>query len=179
MTRAANASTVMAPSPRAAILFSSLLDSLLQDPYFRAKPPKTAGREQYGAAFVDRLVRVRAPIEDLIATATAFTAAAIAAGITQFRAGHRRSDRLRRRHAQPPAHGTNRRFPARLPRDHDRAVRHRPGRERGHRVRDSGASDMETRDGKSPRRHRRPQSRRARKNKFLNRLSRVHSRMAD
>jgi anhydro-N-acetylmuramic acid kinase len=61
-----------------------LLDSLLQDAYYRAKPPKTAGREQYGPAFVDRLVRTGAPLEDLIATATAFTAASIAAAITRF-----------------------------------------------------------------------------------------------
>jgi anhydro-N-acetylmuramic acid kinase len=61
-----------------------LLDSLLTDPYFRAKPPKTAGREQYGAAFVDKLVGTSAPMEDLIATATAFTAASITAGITRF-----------------------------------------------------------------------------------------------
>jgi anhydro-N-acetylmuramic acid kinase len=65
-------------------IIRSLLDSLLRDAYYRAKPPKTAGREQYGAAFVNGLMRVRAPIEDLIATATAFTAAAVAAGITQF-----------------------------------------------------------------------------------------------
>jgi len=65
-------------------IIPALLDSLLTDPYFGAKPPKTAGREQYGAAFVDKLVRTGAPMEDLIATATAFTAAAIAAGITRF-----------------------------------------------------------------------------------------------
>src|SRR3954452_15187388 len=28
-----------------------LLDDLLRDPYYRARPPKSAGREQYGAAF--------------------------------------------------------------------------------------------------------------------------------
>ena len=32
-----------------------LLAKLLRDKYFRAKPPKAAGREQYGADFVARL----------------------------------------------------------------------------------------------------------------------------
>jgi anhydro-N-acetylmuramic acid kinase len=61
-----------------------LLDSWLADPYFRAKPPKTAGREQYGADFIDKISANGLPPEDLIATATAFTAAAIAIGIAQF-----------------------------------------------------------------------------------------------
>jgi anhydro-N-acetylmuramic acid kinase len=61
-----------------------LLDSLLADQYYKSKPPKTAGREQYGAEFVDRLLATGLPIEDLIATATALTAATISAGITRF-----------------------------------------------------------------------------------------------
>ncbi len=58
-----------------------LLDALLADKYYKAKPPKTAGREQYGSAFVDRLVATGLPFEDLIAIATALTAATIAAAI--------------------------------------------------------------------------------------------------
>ncbi len=61
-----------------------LLDSLLADEYYKTKPPKTAGREQYGAPFIDRLVATGLPMEDLIATATALTAAAIAVGIARF-----------------------------------------------------------------------------------------------
>jgi anhydro-N-acetylmuramic acid kinase len=61
-----------------------LLESLLHDAYYKAKPPKTAGREQYGAQFVERLVSTGLPKEDLIATATALTAATIAAGVTRF-----------------------------------------------------------------------------------------------
>jgi anhydro-N-acetylmuramic acid kinase len=64
-----------------------LLDSLLTARYFKAAPPKTAGREQYGAPFVDALLQTGLPLEDLIATATAFTAASIAAGITRFAPG--------------------------------------------------------------------------------------------
>jgi anhydro-N-acetylmuramic acid kinase len=61
-----------------------LLRDLLQDGYYRAKPPKSAGREQYGAEFVERLLATGLPLPDLIATATALTAAAAAAGIERF-----------------------------------------------------------------------------------------------
>src|ERR1019366_3102373 len=43
-----------------------LLDRLLADPYYRRKPPKSAGREQYGAEFVARLKQSGLPIPDLI-----------------------------------------------------------------------------------------------------------------
>ena len=62
----------------------TLLRSLLLNPYYRAKPPKTAGREEYGADFVDRIVAAGLPFEDLIATATALTAATIAEGVKRF-----------------------------------------------------------------------------------------------
>jgi len=61
-----------------------LLDSLLADRYYRQHPPKTAGREQYGREFVERLHRSGLPPLDLIATATALTAATIAAAIRRF-----------------------------------------------------------------------------------------------
>lgn len=61
-----------------------LLDRLLDDGYFRQPPPKSAGREQYGREFVGRLLDVGLPMPDLIATATAFTAAAVALGIERF-----------------------------------------------------------------------------------------------
>jgi anhydro-N-acetylmuramic acid kinase len=60
-----------------------LLDDLLADPYYSAKPPKTAGREQYGSDFVERLCKTGVPSEDLIATATALTAATIAQAISR------------------------------------------------------------------------------------------------
>jgi len=59
----------------------ALLDDLLRDPYYRRKPPKSAGREQYGAAFVDRMKAGGLALPDLIATATVLTAATIAMGI--------------------------------------------------------------------------------------------------
>lgn len=61
-----------------------LLDQLLGDDYFRQPPPKSAGREQYGREFVERLLATGLPLPDLIATATAFTAAAVALGIERF-----------------------------------------------------------------------------------------------
>jgi len=59
-----------------------LLDQLLADPYYRRKPPKSAGREQYGAEFVARLIETGLPLPDLIATATVLTAATIALAVT-------------------------------------------------------------------------------------------------
>ena len=48
------------------------------------KPPKSAGREQYGKEFVERLKRTGLPIPELIATATMLTCATIAIGIERF-----------------------------------------------------------------------------------------------
>ena len=70
-----------------------LLDRLLADPYYRQPPPKTAGREQYGAAFIAGIKR-RLPLRDLIATATALTAATIALGIERFVKPRMRVDEL-------------------------------------------------------------------------------------
>jgi anhydro-N-acetylmuramic acid kinase len=61
-----------------------LLEHLLHDPYYTSPPPKTAGREQYGQQFVDRMKTSRLPLKSLIATATAFTASTIALGIERF-----------------------------------------------------------------------------------------------
>lgn len=58
-----------------------LLDDLLKDPYYRKRPPKSAGREQYGVEFVERLKAAALPTLDLIATATVFTAATIAQAV--------------------------------------------------------------------------------------------------
>jgi anhydro-N-acetylmuramic acid kinase len=62
----------------------ALLAALLEDRYFARRPPKTAGREQFGAEFTERLVASGLALEDLIATATAFTAAAVGLGIDRF-----------------------------------------------------------------------------------------------
>jgi anhydro-N-acetylmuramic acid kinase len=58
-----------------------LLGELLADPYYTRRPPKSAGREQFGAEFVKRMKLSGLPLQDLIATATALTGAAIALGV--------------------------------------------------------------------------------------------------
>ena len=66
----------------------ALLAQMLDDPYLAAKPPKTTGRERYGAAYVDRLLASDAgrelPLPDVLATATRFTAECIRVGIERF-----------------------------------------------------------------------------------------------
>ncbi len=66
---------------RAGRVNRSLLDSLLRDPYYSRRPPKSAGREQYGSEFVERLKKSGLPLPDLIATATVLTAAAVALAV--------------------------------------------------------------------------------------------------
>lgn len=61
-----------------------LLEELLADAYFRRLPPKSCGREQYGADFVAALLAEGLPAADLVATVTALTAASITASIDRF-----------------------------------------------------------------------------------------------
>jgi len=65
----------------------ALLEELLGDPYYRRRPPKSAGREQYGAEFVARLRRTGASLPDLLATATVLTAATIALAVKRTVSG--------------------------------------------------------------------------------------------
>lgn len=61
---------------------------ILQQPFFAQKPPRSAGREQFGAAFTASLLREcklhKASEQDAVATATALTAHAIAQACEQF-----------------------------------------------------------------------------------------------
>jgi anhydro-N-acetylmuramic acid kinase len=63
-----------------------ILKVLLQDSFFRRKPPKTAGREEFGREFVADLLRRcgRARKEDVVATATALTARSIGEAVKRF-----------------------------------------------------------------------------------------------
>jgi anhydro-N-acetylmuramic acid kinase len=65
-----------------------LLAELTSHPYLRRHPPKTTGREEFGESFVRRLLatarRLRLREADIIATATAFTAASIADAYRRF-----------------------------------------------------------------------------------------------
>ncbi|MFP5266576.1 MAG: anhydro-N-acetylmuramic acid kinase [Acidobacteriota bacterium] len=58
-----------------------VLDRLMTAPYFSKPAPKSCGREQFGTAFAERLLsqrkRTSALRQDVIATATAFTAATV------------------------------------------------------------------------------------------------------
>jgi len=65
----------------------ALLDELLRDAYYRRKPPKSAGREQYGVEFIARLRQSATPLRDLVATATVLTAATIAIAVQRAVAG--------------------------------------------------------------------------------------------
>jgi anhydro-N-acetylmuramic acid kinase len=58
-----------------------LLRTLLKHPYFKRKPPKTCGREQFGREFVAELLAAGLALPDLIATATELTARSIAGAI--------------------------------------------------------------------------------------------------
>lgn len=62
----------------------SVVQQLLEDGYFRLRPPKSCGREQFGPEFVQRLLDLRLSPEDTVATAAYFTAAAIAEGLARF-----------------------------------------------------------------------------------------------
>ncbi|HVB99904.1 MAG TPA: anhydro-N-acetylmuramic acid kinase [Candidatus Dormibacteraeota bacterium] len=63
-----------------------LLDRLLADSYFRQAPPKSAGREQFGRSYLERLLRLagNARPEDVIATATLLTPLSILDGLGRF-----------------------------------------------------------------------------------------------
>jgi anhydro-N-acetylmuramic acid kinase len=54
-----------------------LLQTLLQDKYFRKKAPKSCGREQYGREFLAHLLATQIDLYDLIATVTLLTAVSI------------------------------------------------------------------------------------------------------
>jgi anhydro-N-acetylmuramic acid kinase len=66
----------------------ALLDELMRDPYLKLPPPKSTGREYYGAAYVQKLLalgrRYRAKPNDLIRAATIFTALSIVDALNRF-----------------------------------------------------------------------------------------------
>jgi len=65
-----------------------LLSFMLQDPYLKKKPPKTTGREAYGTEYVAVLMakaqELGLSLEDLLATATRFTAECVRAAVRNF-----------------------------------------------------------------------------------------------
>ena len=63
----------------------ALLADLLAHPFFAAPPPKSTGREDFGAAFVERLVGRGGAPADLLATAAALTARSVAEAVRALR----------------------------------------------------------------------------------------------
>ena len=66
----------------------TLLEELLRDPYLKVNPPKSTGREYYGSKFVDKLLekarKHHARPEDLVRTATLFTALSVVDALNRF-----------------------------------------------------------------------------------------------
>lgn len=79
-------------------LMPSLLKELMRHPYFRKAPPKTAGREEFGAPFAEEFIargkKLRIRPADQIHTATALTAASIADAFRRFIFRRTRVDEL-------------------------------------------------------------------------------------
>jgi anhydro-N-acetylmuramic acid kinase len=69
-------------------LLPKLLTELMDDPYLQKQPPKTAGREQFGQSCTQKILswakQRRAQSEDVVRTATIFTALSIANAFHQF-----------------------------------------------------------------------------------------------
>jgi anhydro-N-acetylmuramic acid kinase len=68
------------------VVLEGLVEEMLHAPFFRRKPPKTAGREEFGREFVRQFLRRcgRAAKQDVVATATALTARSIADAVRRF-----------------------------------------------------------------------------------------------
>jgi len=68
------------------VVLDNVIRDVLRGPFFRRKPPKTAGREEFGREFMEEYIRRcgRADKRDIVATATALTARAIADALRRF-----------------------------------------------------------------------------------------------
>jgi anhydro-N-acetylmuramic acid kinase len=67
-------------------VFDRVVTQALREPFFRRKPPKTAGREEFGGSFVQAFLgRCRGGrARDIVATATALTAQSIGDALRRF-----------------------------------------------------------------------------------------------
>ena len=68
------------------VVLDHVATALLRRPFFRRKPPKTAGREEFGREFISEFIKLcgRANKQDVVATATALTAHSIADALERF-----------------------------------------------------------------------------------------------
>ncbi|HTQ60589.1 MAG TPA: anhydro-N-acetylmuramic acid kinase, partial [Candidatus Solibacter sp.] len=74
-------------------VIDAVVEQIMRRPFFRKKPPKTAGREEFGREFVAEFLKrcARARKEDAVATATALTVKSIADAAARFVMGKPRS----------------------------------------------------------------------------------------
>ncbi len=63
-----------------------VISDIMRGPFFRRKPPKTAGREEFGREFTQQFIQRcgRVDKRDVVATATALTARSIADALRRF-----------------------------------------------------------------------------------------------
>jgi anhydro-N-acetylmuramic acid kinase len=80
---------------RSGNVLKAVVDEILKEAYFSARPPKSFGREQFGEVFVSRLIAMCRKAggsedrdEDIVATATALTAASVVDAYRRFVWGH-------------------------------------------------------------------------------------------
>ena len=68
------------------VVLDRVIGDIRRGPFFRRKPPKTAGREEFGREFTQRFIRQcgRADKRDIVATATVLTAKSIADALRRF-----------------------------------------------------------------------------------------------
>jgi len=71
---------------RKGAVLKPILEELLDANYFKRKPPKTAGREEFGAEYAEDFLRRcgKSAKADVIATATALTARSMAQAVQRF-----------------------------------------------------------------------------------------------
>ena len=67
-------------------VLNGVVSKLVRAPFFRQKPPRTAGREEFGREYVGRFLQIcrGASKPDVVATATALTARSIAEAVQRF-----------------------------------------------------------------------------------------------
>ena len=67
-------------------VLDNVIAQLIRARFFRQKPPRTAGREEFGREYVGRFLQIcrGASKADVVATATALTARSIADAVTRF-----------------------------------------------------------------------------------------------
>jgi anhydro-N-acetylmuramic acid kinase len=82
---------------RRGVPLENVVSELLRLPFFRRKPPRTAGREEFGRQFVGDFLRRcgRARHEDIVATATLLTARSIGSAVRLLLAGRSASGAFR------------------------------------------------------------------------------------